>query len=117
MFSLVGYNSRSDTCLVPGDMSPALGENPYRQSFNFVTITEMSIQIKLFATLADEIGKRAGTMDYEEGLTVASLWSSFSGQSEIPNGVLCAINYDYAEPDQLLNDGDEIAFFPPVTGG
>ncbi|MGR8947386.1 MAG: MoaD/ThiS family protein [Gammaproteobacteria bacterium] len=77
----------------------------------------MSIQIKLFANLADAIGKRNGSVEYSEGLTVELLWQQFSGQDQIPEGVLCAVNFDYAEPDQLLNDGDEIAFFPPVTGG
>ena len=77
----------------------------------------MSIQIKLFANLADAIGKRHGSLEYSDGLTVEKLWQQFSGQSAIPEGVLCAVNFDYAEPDQLLKDGDEIAFFPPVTGG
>ena len=77
----------------------------------------MSIQLKLFANLADAIGKRNGTMEYSEGLTVEQLWQQFSGQNSIPEGVLCAVNFDYAESDQMLNDGDEIAFFPPVTGG
>ena len=77
----------------------------------------MSIQIKLFANLADSIGKRSGTVEHEPGMTVESLWQAFSGQASIPDGVLCAVNFDYAEPDQHLEDGDEIAFFPPVTGG
>ncbi|MEM7467803.1 MAG: MoaD/ThiS family protein [Pseudomonadota bacterium] len=77
----------------------------------------MSIQIKLFANLADAIGKRSGTIEYSNGMTVISLWEEFTGRSTIPDGVLCAVNFDYAEHDQALNDGDEIAFFPPVTGG
>lgn len=77
----------------------------------------MSIQIKLFANLADSVGKRSGTMEHVEGMTVESLWQEFSGQANIPEGVLCAVNFDYAEPEQTLQDGDEIAFFPPVTGG
>ena len=77
----------------------------------------MSIQIKLFANLADSVGRRGGTMEYKPGMTVRSLWQEFSGQAELPEGVLCAVNFDYAEPEQRLTDGDEIAFFPPVTGG
>ena len=77
----------------------------------------MSIQIKLFANLADSIGKRSGSVEFAAGMTVRSLWQEFSGQQDIPDGVLCAVNFDYAEPGQALKDGDEIAFFPPVTGG
>jgi molybdopterin synthase sulfur carrier subunit len=31
--------------------------------------------------------------------------------------VRCAVNQDFADPSAALNDGDEVAFFPPVTGG
>jgi molybdopterin synthase sulfur carrier subunit len=31
--------------------------------------------------------------------------------------LLVAINHEIAELDSALNEGDEIAFFPPVTGG
>lgn len=31
--------------------------------------------------------------------------------------IRCAVNQDYAEPDHPVRPGDEVAFFPPVTGG
>ncbi len=31
--------------------------------------------------------------------------------------VRCAVNQDFAEPATRLSPGDEVAFFPPVTGG
>ena len=31
--------------------------------------------------------------------------------------VRCAVNQDFADPDTPLASGDEVAFFPPVTGG
>jgi molybdopterin synthase sulfur carrier subunit len=31
--------------------------------------------------------------------------------------MLVAVNMEYARPDQPVRDGDEVAFFPPVTGG
>ena len=96
---------------------PAPGGAPIILTRFIPTISEMSIQIKLFANLADSIGKRSGTLERVQGMTVRSLWQEFSGQEEIPEGVLCAVNFDYAEPEQKLDDGDEIAFFPPVTGG
>ena len=77
----------------------------------------MSIQVKLFANLAEQVGKKDGKVDFQENLTVLELWREFSGQDELPEGVLCAVNFDYAELDHFLSDGDEVAFFPPVTGG
>ena len=31
--------------------------------------------------------------------------------------VRCAVNQNFATPDMAIADGDEVAFFPPVTGG
>ncbi len=31
--------------------------------------------------------------------------------------VRCAVNQDFATPDAPVSDRDEVAFFPPVTGG
>lgn len=41
---------------------------------------------------------------------------AFSVHLAQPN-VLVAVNHEYATVDTLVNDGDEVAFFPPVTGG
>jgi sulfur-carrier protein len=40
---------------------------------------------------------------------------SYSGLSL--SGSLCAINEHYAEPEHLIQAGDTVAFFPPVSGG
>ena len=34
-----------------------------------------------------------------------------------PRTVRCAVNQDFAGPDTPVRPGDEVAFFPPVTGG
>ncbi len=31
--------------------------------------------------------------------------------------VRCAVNQEFADPSTVLRPGDEVAFFPPVTGG
>ncbi len=31
--------------------------------------------------------------------------------------IRCAVNQEFARPDQPVRQGDEVAFFPPVTGG
>jgi molybdopterin converting factor subunit 1 len=31
--------------------------------------------------------------------------------------IRCAVNQEFAEPGTVINQGDEVAFFPPVTGG
>jgi molybdopterin converting factor subunit 1 len=34
-----------------------------------------------------------------------------------PRQIRAAVNQDFATPDQTVRPGDEVAFFPPVTGG
>jgi molybdopterin synthase sulfur carrier subunit len=41
------------------------------------------------------------------------LWSHVLGE----NNLMCALNQELCHPDRVIEDYDEIAFFPPVTGG
>lgn len=77
----------------------------------------MSINILYFASLREEIGRSGDVIDYSESLDIAQLWKTATGQDGIPENLLMALNQEYTSPDAILNDGDEVAFFPPVTGG
>jgi len=50
-------------------------------------------------------------------MTVESVWRDVNGDKVLPVGALVAVNHDYCTLDQVLNDNDEVAYFPPVTGG
>jgi len=45
------------------------------------------------------------------------LWARLNSDQPLPDNVLIAVNREYAKADQAVRDGDEVAFFPPVTGG
>ncbi|MEX2482704.1 MAG: MoaD/ThiS family protein [Gammaproteobacteria bacterium] len=77
----------------------------------------MSIKIRFFASLAETVGYRETACPYAAGLTVESAWREVTGQETLPSGVMCAVNHSYCEPADLLHDEDEVAYFPPVTGG
>jgi sulfur-carrier protein len=54
------------------------------------------------------------------GALMAWLAASRPGFAEAvarPGVVRAAVNQDYAQPDDPVCPGDEVAFFPPVTGG
>ena len=73
----------------------------------------MTIVVRLFAGLRE----RAGWSSREvEAATVADVWPQLELGDE-PEGLLYAVNREYAEPDQKLRDGDEVALIPPVSGG
>ena len=77
----------------------------------------MSIKVRFFASLAESIGRREAECAHQAGMTVSSVWRSLADGEELPEGVLCAVNHTYCELEQELNDDDEVAYFPPVTGG
>ena len=77
----------------------------------------MSIHVKFFASLRERLGREAQEIQASDGLTVGALWSAVSGTARLPPNVLAALNHEYATADQQVRDGDEVAFFPPVTGG
>ncbi|NQZ53460.1 MAG: MoaD/ThiS family protein [Piscirickettsiaceae bacterium] len=75
----------------------------------------MSIQVKFFASLRETIG--ISETQVTSVSTAGDVWDSATNNSERPINVLVAVNLEYAQFDSLINDGDEVAFFPPVTGG
>jgi len=77
----------------------------------------MKIKVKLFASLRESLGYSQRDMDISDGQTLNDVWKQIIGNSEQPDEVLMAINMNYANPGVMVKDGDEVAFFPPVTGG
>ncbi len=73
----------------------------------------MTVVVRLFAGLRE----RAGWSTREvEAATVADVWPGL-GLGEEPEGLLYAVNREYAERERELQDGDEVALIPPVSGG
>jgi molybdopterin synthase sulfur carrier subunit len=77
----------------------------------------MSIQVKFFASLRETLGIESISIDGSARLTVRDVWDATTESADYPVNTLCAINMDYAHQDDAVKDGDEVAFFPPVTGG
>lgn len=84
----------------------------------------MNINVVYFASLRERLGLSEEQVEISGEVTVASLidllveqhgdkWSEFLRESQ----VLVAVNQEMVERDQLLSGDDEVAFFPPVTGG
>jgi sulfur-carrier protein len=77
----------------------------------------MSIKVKFFARMRDEAGIDSGEVEYVDGLSLESIWTQLVSDSNYPESVMVAVNMEYVSGELTLQDGDEIAFFPPVTGG
>lgn len=76
----------------------------------------MSISVRYFASLADRFGRASDELDAGGISTVAEVWGAVS-EEPMPANTLVAINQEYAKTGDAVADGDEVAFFPPVTGG
>ena len=77
----------------------------------------MNITVKFFASLREQIGKADETVSSNIALNVLQVWQQASGQETMPENTLCAINMEYVDTKAIASDNDEVAFFPPVTGG
>lgn len=83
------------------------------------------IEIKYFARLSESLGVRSEQIEHDpqtqttddlinQLISRGDNWAEeFTGD----NKILVAINQQMCESGSLIKDGDEVAFFPPVTGG
>lgn len=83
------------------------------------------IQLLYFARLRDVLGVDRETIDLPSPMSTVGDIRAWLGRRGGPwlselveSPALCvALNREYVSDDVAINDGDEIAFFPPVTGG
>jgi molybdopterin synthase catalytic subunit/molybdopterin converting factor small subunit len=73
----------------------------------------VAVSVRLFAGLRERAGWSVREL---EAATVADVWPQL-GLGEEPAGLLYAVNKRYADRDDALADGDEVAVIPPVSGG
>ena len=81
----------------------------------------MRVTVRLFARLRDIAGTAELTRDIAPGATIRSVWRQLAGEYpelvQYERSISSAVNADYARMDQVLREGDEVAFLPPVSGG
>jgi len=79
------------------------------------------VRLLFFAVLRDIAGRGDAELDLPEGTRARDVWQQLRAQhrelADYEQPPLTAINESYASPDDVLNDGDELAFIPPVAGG
>lgn len=81
----------------------------------------MRVQVRLFAALAEAAGWRSGVLELPDGARVWQardrLLAAFPGLDPLCSRSAFAVNAEYADLDRALQDGDELAVIPPVSGG
>ena len=81
----------------------------------------MRVTIRLFARLRDLAGSGELVRDVPHPATVQSVWKALVDEmpalGEYERTMSVAVNADYARMNASVNEGDEVAFLPPVSGG
>jgi molybdopterin synthase catalytic subunit len=91
---------------------------PINQSTNQPTI---DVQVRLFASLRQAVGEARVTRSLPDGATVADLVQGLAAEyPRLPTAagaIYASVNRVYAGQDTILQPGDEVGLFPPVSGG
>lgn len=83
----------------------------------------MKITVKYFASLREAVGQgeeeclsqACNVTQLREELMLRG--EPYRSAFESIKGLRCSVNFELCEPSHSIVEGDEIAFFPPVTGG
>ena len=74
----------------------------------------MRVSVRLFAGLRERAG--SSSIELDDVARVEDVWPRL-GLGDEPPGLLYAVNREYVERGHALEDGDEVAVIPPVSGG
>ena len=81
----------------------------------------MRVTVRLFARLRDIAGAAELRREVGPDATIRTVWTQlvneFPDLGGYERSISSAVNADYARMDDRVQDGDEIAFLPPVSGG
>ncbi len=77
----------------------------------------MTIKVRFFASLRERLECAETAVDALQVESAADVWRLAAGGEPAPPSLLVAVNMEYATMASRVQDGDEVAFFPPVTGG
>jgi molybdopterin synthase sulfur carrier subunit len=81
------------------------------------------IKVIFFAALREQLGCAGTEVSANNASTVAEVKDALGQENAdwknylTNNSLLCAVNHEMVNNDFSVKAGDEVAFFPPVTGG
>jgi molybdopterin converting factor subunit 1 len=81
----------------------------------------MRVTVRLFARLRDLAGSGELVRDVPAPATIEQVWRSLvkdmPALGDYERTMSVALNTDYSRMTAAVQDGDEVAFLPPVSGG
>ena len=82
-------------------------------------LLDMQVRVLPFGSLKDTLGSSVSRVELPEGSTVADLLARISATQPAPlfRGIAVSVNAQYAISEQVLQEDDQVALLPPVSGG
>jgi len=81
----------------------------------------LKVRLLFFAVLREIAGRSEEVVELPEGSRAGDVWQRLRDEHaalrDYIQPPMIAVNESYAGVDELLRDGDELAFIPPVAGG
>jgi MoaE-MoaD fusion protein len=81
----------------------------------------MQVRVLFFGMLKDLVGRSGDQCEFPPGANLRSVFEAYAERyprfRELAPSIVVARNQEFAEPSAVLEEGDEIAFLPPVSGG
>jgi molybdopterin converting factor subunit 1 len=79
------------------------------------------VNVRLFAGIREAVGRTDVQIEVPEGATPEQVWQRLAADHPVLAGrrlsLSAAVNRRYSAFDAVLQDGDEVVFVPPVSGG
>ena len=78
------------------------------------------MKILYFASLKENLNTSDEDFSFKSPVKISTIKKELIqkyGEHHFPKNILCSVNQEIASEDTLVNEADEVAFFPPVTGG
>jgi molybdopterin converting factor subunit 1 len=81
----------------------------------------MKVKVRLFARLSELAGLRDTSLEVDSGTTAHAVFERLAqdhpGLAGFDRSLMYAVNAEYVPADHRIEDGDEVTFIPPVSGG
>jgi molybdopterin converting factor subunit 1 len=81
----------------------------------------MRVRVLFFGMLKDVAGVASSEVEFPEGATLSTVFESFAARfphlRQMAGSIVAARNREFANPSTRIEEGDEVAFLPPVSGG
>ena len=81
----------------------------------------MRARVLFFGALKDLVGRPSEEAEFPEGTDLRAVWDAYKARypslQDLSKSIVVARNQEFAELSSKLDEGDEIAFLPPVSGG